>query len=565
MSEPTNSWDEAVEAAYAGGDLSYKLQKHQRDDYDTWRVWNVERQTREHAAWIREIDALYDNLWVDEWGRRRGKTARWLITDVEEMLRRPGCRGMIATPMQKSIGGIIVPLTKLLFKDAPPGYFPRYVGSKDADHQGLYIDAADSFCKLIGLDKHPDATRGEFLDFCHITEAAFVKGLYELITGVINPQFRHRPWAWLAMESSTAKVPDCDFNREFREDAKLRGCYRKYTIRDSPLTEEEIDKEERRSGGRHSAQCRRELYCEEVRDEEEMIVPEFDAPSNERPFTAHVVDPALWTMPKYALGHVGYDPGTTDPHGQVGIYFDWLKQCIVVQWAWAKSNASTGEVVRITQEFEQMFWGTKHREPGQRVRELSILDAITTGSGKVWEAPAPALTFWDEGEWTLKPNPYSRISDIDNQFVIDLNVDHGMGLRKALKGPGSKDADTEHLRTLFGARPVKIVILKNGHTDKLIEQLRSGMWNTDENGHRTDWQRTKTLGHCDCIAALKYVVRDVLWNRNPNAPAHVLDPNVPDFYVPQDIRERARGQQQVNPAYGGRGRHAFAGRNGSFR
>ena len=559
------STEELAAHCYEMGDLRYKLQKHQRDDYAEFRKWNGDRQASDHFAWIREIDALYDNLWVDECGRRHGKTVKWLITDVEEMIRRPGCRGLIATPMQKSIGGIIVPLTKVIFKDAPPGYFPKYVGSKDADHQALYIEATDSLCKLVGLDKHPDATRGQFLDFCHVTEAAFVKGLYELVTGVIMPQFRFRPWAWLAMESSTAKAPDCDFNREFREDAKLRGTYRLHPITDNTsLTEVEIDKEERRSGGKHSAQCRRELYCEEVRDEEEMIVPEFDAPTTERPFTAHVVDPALWTTPQFALGHVGYDPGTTDPHGQVGLYFDWLLQCIVVQWSWAKSNASTGEVVRVTQDFEQESWGTKHREPGERKRELSIRDAITTGHGKVWEAPKQALTYWDEGDYSLKPNPYSRISDIDNQFVLDLNVDHGMGLRKAEKGPGSKEADTEHLRTLFAARPVKIVILKNGHTDKLIEQLRSGMWNTDENGHRTDWQRTKTLGHCDAIAALKYVVRDVKWTRNPNPPAHVLDPNTPDMHVPNDIRDRARVKSL--DAFGGRGRHAFSTRrNGSYR
>lgn len=552
------STEELMAEQFKAGMLRHKLQAHQREDYDAFRIWNEERQMPDRVRHDAEIGGLFDNMWMDECGRRHGKSVRWLITDLEELIRRPGCRGMIATPLQDSIGGIIVPLTKLLFGDAPKGYFPKHYTSRGSEGHGLYIEATDSWCKLVGLDKHPDKTRGQFLDFCHITEAAFVKGLDELVTAVIMPQFRFRPWAWLALESSTAKAPDCDFNRVYREDAKLRGTYRKHGIRDNTsLTPDEIEKEYRRSGGRGSARARRELDCEEVRDEEEMIVPEFDAPTTERPFTVHVVDPSDWPVPKYALGHVGYDPGTTDPHGQVGLYFDWLRQCIVVQWSWAKSNASTGEVVSVTQNYEQEFWGTAHREPGQRVRELSIQDAMTTGHGKVWDAPPAALAFWDEGEYTLKPNPYSRISDIDNQFVIDLNVDYGMNLRKALKGPGSKDADTEHLRTLFKARPAKIVVLKNGRTDKLIEQLRSGMWNTDENGHRTDWQRTKTLGHCDCIAALKYVVRDVLWTRNPNPPAHVLDPNLPDYHVPQRIRDQARGQQ-VTQAYGARGRHAFA-------
>lgn len=540
--------------------LSHLLHDHQVEDYRSFHAWNVQRQTPEHRDWIRSVNALYDNLWVDECGRRHGKTARDLILDVEMMLRMPGARGLIATPLAKSIGGIIVPLTKILFRDAPAGYFPRYVRSHGPDGPGLYIDATDSYCKLIGLDKNPDATRGEYLDFAHVSEAGFVKGLYELVTAVLMPQFRYRPWAWLAMETSTAKVADCEFNVEFREDAQLRGTYRTHTIRDnSSLSELDIDQEERRSGGAGSAQCQRELYCELTRDPDDMIVPEFDAPTKERPFTLHVIDPELYVRPRYALCHVGFDPGTTDPHGLVWFHFNWLAQCIVVEAAWARSNASTGTIAATVQEYEQRLWGTAHRAPGERVRELSIKDALKTGDGKVWEIENDnTLTYWDQGEYSLKPNPYSRVSDIDNQFVLDMNTDHGMGVRKAEKGPGTKEADTEHLRVLFGALPVKIVILKNGLTEPLIMQLRSGEWNTDETGHRTDWKRTKTLGHCDCIAALKYAVRDVLWTRNPNKPAFV-DPNQQDFHVPDEIRGAARGTNAAN-VWGGRGRHSFPAR-----
>jgi hypothetical protein len=537
--------------AYASGNMEMVLQPHQRQDWNDWDRWNIERQTPEHMKWVEEIGALFDNLWLDECGRRHGKTVKWLAADLREMIRRPGARGMIATPMQKSIGGIIVPLTKIIFADAPPEYFPRHVRSKDADHEGLFVEATDSFCKLVGLDRHPDASRGEFLDFCHISEAAFVKGLEELVTAVIMPQFRFRPWGWLGLESSTSKAPDSDFNRIFRADAKLRGAYRMRTIRDNTsLTEEEIRTEERRSGGRHSVVCRRELYCEEIRDPDDMVVPEFDE-------MAHVVDVAEWPMPKYALAHVGFDPGTTDPFGAVWGYFDWSRQCFVVQASWAKANASTGEVVRTSHAFESQFWGTGHREAGSHKRELSIVDATQTGKGTVWESPEDALTYWDEGEWTLKPNPYSRISDIENRFVLDLNADYGMNVQKALKGPGSRDADTEHLRMLFGTRPIKIAILCNGHTEQLIAQLRSGTWNTDENNHRTDWDRSKALGHLDCVAALKYLVRDIKWQRNPNIPSTVVDARHPDVHMPTEIRERAVGIQ-VSQTYGGRGHHTFA-------
>lgn len=544
----TQDTQSLIASSYERGDLSYKLQRHQIADYLDFLDWNAERQTPEHRAWVKEIDALYDNLWVDECGRRHGKTARALLLAVGEMLRRPGSRGLIATPLAKAIGGIIVPLTKILFRDAPEGYFPRYVRSHGADGPGLLVEATGSYCKLIGLDKNPDATRGEYLDFAVISEAGFVKGLYELVTSVLMPQFRYRAHAWLLMETSTAKVADCEFNAEFREDAKLRGAYRLHPITDNTsLSPDELDQEERRSGGKTSAQCRRELYCELTRDPDDMIVPEFDE-------AVHVIDPRQYTRPKYAHCHVGFDPGTTDPHGLVWFHFNWELQCIVVEAAWARSNASTGTIAATVQEFEQKLWGTQHRAPGERKRELSIADAILTGDAKAWDAPPEALTYWHPGEYSLKANPYSRVSDIDNQFVLDMNTDHGMNVRKAEKGPGTKEADTEHLRVLFGARPVKVRILKNGDTEPLIMQLRSGEWNTDETGHRTDWKRTKTLGHCDCIAGLKYAVRDVLWTRNPNKPA-IVDPRELDHHVPHDIRDRARPQQ--TQAYGGRGQHTY--------
>jgi hypothetical protein len=540
---------EAEAIAYRGGALRHLLQRHQLDDYDDFRAWNERRQEPDYRDEIRSLDALWDNLWIDECGRRHGKSARALVTSIEEMIRLPGARGMIATPLQKSIGGIIVPLTKILFRAAPEGYFPRFVRSHGPDGPGLIVDATGSYCKLIGLDKNPDATRGEYLDFAVISEAAFVSGLHELVTGVLMPQFRHRVHAWLLMETSTAKVKDCEFNSDFREDAKLRGAYRLHPITDNTaLSAADIDQEERRSGGKGSAQCQRELYCELTRDPDDMVVPEFAE-------DVHVVDPADWPMPPYAIAHVGLDPGITDPFGMVHLYFDWLRQCIVVQAAWCKRNASTGEVARTTHETERRLWGTSHRDAGARVRELAIATAELTGDGKVWAPPEGALTYWHNDEWSLKPNPYSRVSDIANRFVLDMNVDYGLGVRPADKSPGSKEADTEHLRTLFEARPVKIVILDNGLTEPLIQQLRSGEWNTDETGHRTDWKRTKTLGHLDAIAALKYVVRDVLWTRNPNRPG-LVDTNRQDVRVPDEIRAGARATP--NEAYGGRGRHTFA-------
>lgn len=518
---------EETHELYRAGELSWILQRHQLEDYQTFRVWNGERQTPQHQAWVEGIGALYDNMWVDECGRRFGKTVKWLVADYEEAIRRPGCRGLIATPLRKSIGGIIVPLTKILFRDAPEGYFPHYRSTHGADHECLYIEATDSTITLVGLDKHPDATRGQFLDFAHISEAAFVRGLHELVTAVLMPQFRNRPWAWVALESSTAKVIDCDFNTEFVADAQKRGTYRLKTIRDNPyLSDDEIRREERRSGGKDSAGCRRELYCEKVRDADDMLVPEYDE-------AVHVVEAYDWPMPTYALAYVGMDPGVTDPFGLVGGYVHWERGVFVVQYGWQSSNASTPVIAERIRAFEQLCWGSTRREGEPTRREMTIKDALWNTAGKVWEPVRDALTWWNEETYSLEANPYVRTSDIDSRLLLDLHTDHGLAVRKAEKGPGSADANLQHLRMLFHTG--KIVVLKNEHTEGLRAQLRSGTWNTDDEGYRTDWVRSKALGHCDTLAALMYVARDLNFRRNPNRPAlvdvHAADKHVPDEMV----------------------------------
>lgn len=542
--QPTNIREldvlQKVHAMFALGRLDFILREYQVSDYRDFRRWNVMRQMPGYQAIVEAQGALYDNLWLDECGRRYGKTVQWLVRDVEEAIRRPGCRGLIACAFQKNIGEIIVPLTKVLFKDAPPGYFPEYHSTKGAEHECLYVPATDSIIKLVGIDKHPDATRGQFLDFAHISEGAFVKGLEELVTATIMPQFIGRPHAWIGIESSTARVSDCDFNRVFRVDAQLRDCYRKHTIRDnSTLSEEEIAKEERRCGGKDSVVAQRELYCVESRDPDDMIVPEFDE-------SFHVVDPADWPMPTYALAGVGLDPGVTDPCGLVFGYMDWARQTLVIQSAWQRGNASTGEVASVVRATELDLWGSEHKEPGEKGRDTKLPSAEFTGAGKLWVPPQGALTYWEENSKTLRPSPFMRVSDIENRFILDLNQDHALNVQKAEKGPGSADADLQHLRMMFQWKSKtgfpRIVILKNGRTEHLIAQLRSGMWNTDENGHRTDWMRSKQLGHCDCLAALKYLARSLVTykNRNPNRPA-VLDIHDSEVHIPTKLREEVRG------------------------
>lgn len=541
---------------YREGNLAWKVPEHLVEMNDAFEAWNVERQTRPYLDWCSSINAQHDNLWLLRAARRVRKTSWSLIKGYEACVRRrlaaphaESPRGMVAIPVQKKIGGVLVPLTEVIFGDAPPGYFPEHRSTGHGEHEHLYIPAINGIIRLVGVDDHPRALAGSFLDFFIGTEIGFAKsGFHKTYCDIIQLQMQKRPWAFSLIESSEPEIIDHDFNVHFRPDAEIRKCFWSFTIRDNTtLTEDEINDEIRRSGGMESASCKRELFNIQEADPETKVLKHFDE-------AVHVVDPADHPMPEFALAHEGFDPGTTDPLGYVQLYFDYRAQQIVIHFAFMKAGMSTGELVdTVVRPQERAAWGTALEEPEKRkqmrdenlpVLLMSIANAEPTPGGKIWNAPEGSLTYWDPTNWTLKPNPFSRISDTHARFIIDLNKDYGLAVRAAEKEPGSAEADLEYLDELFrlrheDGRPL-IVILNNGQTVQLIQQCRSGRWKMRDEVHKMDWARSKLLGHLDCIAALKYVVRDVKWKRDPRPPI-AIDINAPNTFVPERIKSKMRG------------------------
>lgn len=547
---------------YRAGDLSWKLADHHVPLNDAFEKWNVERQTRSYLDWCKHNNAQFDNMYLLRCARRTRKTSWSLAKGYEAAVRHynavkagerrgasPSARGMVAIPVQKKIGGVLVPLTEVIFADAPEGWFPEHRGSGGGEHEHLYIPAVDARIRLVGINEHPRALAGSYLDFFIGTEIGFAEpGFHETYTNIIQLQFQKRPWAFSIIESSEPEILDHDFNLKFKPDAQLRGCFVSMTIYDNTtLTEEEIEDEIRRTGGPDAAATKRELLNIAEPDPETQVIKHFDE-------SVHVVDPADYPMPEFALAYEGYDPGTSDPLGYVALYFDYLRQQIVFQYAYMKAGMSTGELVDdIVRPTERRLWGTEleELEKRQKKRDESlpvilqrIAGAEETPGGKVWAAPPGTLTYWDPNTWTLRANPVARVSDTHARFIIDLNRDYGLAVRPAEKEDGSAEADLEYLDELFrrrhpDGRPL-IVILNNGETVQLIQQLRSGRWKTRDDVHKVDWQRSKLLGHLDCLAAAKYVVRDVKWKRDPRPP-EFRDLNQPNIYVPERIKQKMRG------------------------
>lgn len=517
------------------GDLRFLLLPHQDQIWADFWAWNEQRQTEAHKERNRAKGGRYHRIWVDEWGRRVGKTSLALIRAQRENIRRPEARGMIFTPKQKNIGGIIVPLARVLFASAPAGsgLAPVYRATIGGEHECLLTPATGSVCKLVGVDLHPDATRGQWLDYCIGTETAFVKGLTGLWRGTIAPQFRGRPWGWGVFESSTAKQPDCEFNTEFREDALVREFdppelehpvgggrdeleerrhpYRLRTLDDhTTLTPEERKEAIDDCGGEDTPDAKRELWCIEVRDPKGTVIPEFDAPTRDRPHTRHVI-PAGSPLPRYARCYVGMDQGySQDPLGLVFAVHDFERNKLIFIADHQELNMGLRAVAEKLREVEGRLWWTIHRLPGQAGPMIDIRDVVRTKVDKLaLETPEPALTYWHEEQF--KPNPYKRVSDVAPQMIGDLAKEYAINFETTAKD--DPEAARNQFRLLFTDDRIEIWDC----CEHLIKQCRSGMWNEK----RTDYERTPTLGHLDCMQAAIYLTRNVDWRQNPYPPARI--------------------------------------------
>lgn len=510
--------------------LSYKLDPHQLETDALFNEWNERRGTIEYEEEVVAAGAELDDVWVEEIGRRFGKTAKWIIKLTVIALLRPGAVLLYGTAYQKDITEIIVPLANLLLADGPDDMRPVYQSSKKGQNEGLYFPNG-SVIKLGGLDTHPEAFRGRFSDGIVLSEAGFMKGLKNLLQSVLLPQFQRRPWAFCVLESSTSKELDHDFLQYCVPDAKLRGAYIMRTLDDNlVITEREKAKAIRQAGGRGSTNCEREYYCVQTRDPVGVVIPEFDA-------KVHVRE---MDKPAYYVAMTAADPGMQDLFGQVWGYWDFDAACAVVNASWCARNASTRRVAAVNAMFEWRLYGAQCPKTFEAVplkTEGRVIGWEELLRGEKWSGDARRLAaqarlkdrlpaewsinhpstqsvFWDGVKFVQ--NPYRRVSDIEKRLMADLDAEFGY-----LFFPTAKDDAEAQVNVVRNAIATgKLVFTPDA--GPVIDHVNYARWNE----RRTDWERHAVHGHYDCIyaeslvktargdvAIRDVVVGDMAWTR----------------------------------------------------
>lgn len=345
-------------------------------------------------------------------------------------------------------------MIKPIFKKIFAAYKPKY-RPKWNGLEAAYVFPNGSMIHVAGVNNgHEDDLRGTDADLAIVDEAAFVDNLTYLTESVLVPQLINTGGK-LVMSSSSPLTPAHEF-AEYIQQAKLGGYYSNFDIHQADYSSELVAEFCKEAGGAKSTTWRREYLNELIVDTEFSIIPEMAGYNYARgPVSEH-----------YDLLHKynAMDLGVRDLNVNLFAYYDFERAKLVIERELVMSGP-------------EMTTPKLHAEIEKIEKEL-----------------------WQGKE------PYKRIADNNNPLLLlDLGSIHNMFFHST-----SKDA----LHAMVNAVRVWIAqgrIEIDSSCRVLIDSLKYGIWNDN----RSEFSRSKTLGHYDAVAALMYLVRNIDEATNP--------------------------------------------------
>lgn len=340
---------------------------------------------------------------------------------------------------------------------------PDHLRPKWKESKKKFIFSNGSEIQLIGLDRKPNGGRGNYCDLYIFDEAAFIKNVSYIYSSVVIPMTMYREGARVIMISTPPKSPDHDF-KDFIVKAKKENAYVELDIYKNPMVDEAMIRE-------YKKECltetdwQREYMCQLVTDQTLAIVPEMAGYNYTRgPKDEH-----------YAVYHKynAMDLGVRDLNVNLYAYYDFKRAKLVIE---AESSMSGPE----------MTTPKLHKAISDKEREL----------------------------WGDKPVVYRRVADNNNPLLLlDLDSIHGLYFHSTNKD--DLHAMVNEMRVWFAEGRIEI----DESCQLLIGSLLYGIWNEK----RSEFARSKVLGHYDALAALMYLVRNIDQSTNPIKPKPAFD------------------------------------------
>lgn len=409
---------------------------------------------------------------VQTWllARRSGKSYALLVFAIEQCMKQPNSIVKYVAPTKLQITTILRDIIKQILKDCPEDIKPSF-----SQRDYTYYFKNGSEIQLAGAESgHYIKLRGGSSHIAIVDEAQDVTDLKDVIRSVLLPTTLTTNGKVL-LSGTPPKNPDHDFVY-YIEEAELKGSLIRKTVEDNPrLTKEQVALFIEEVGGRNSEECRRELFCELIKDVSTSVIPEF---------TKEIQEAVIkeWPRPPFFDAYVSMDFGAIDLTGLLFGYYDFRSAKIIIE-------------DELCLDFT---------EANMNLDKLATL--IKEKEAKLWYNPIS----------NEQKKPYLRLSDLDYIVMKELAIKSANTITFVPTKKDDKEAAINNLRALIGSK--KLII--HPRCVNLIRHLDNVKWSSAKNKHT--FARSPDNGHYDLVDACVYLVRNVLFSKNPYPPTYDL-------------------------------------------
>jgi len=411
--------------------------------------------------------------------RRYGKDSVVLTYCSEEAIKHKGLIIRYGAPTIKQAYEISEFIMTKIYKYDPPSR-PAY-----RDKGGYWEWSNGSKMYLFGGKDRVEVEKGRGVE-AHIivlSEFGFFKYRPDyLITDVLGPQLDTTGGQLIIVSTVPEDITHVyiDHLKHATKDKRIFEWTIRESLRSGSRTVKQLKKIIKRCGGIKSDSFQREYLCKLIPSQGRLIIPEAQ---NEE----------LWVgsqkRPEYYDGYEVADLGLRD-HTSVDFgYLDFKQARLIIEDELWFNYKSTKEVVN--------RWRAKSKE--------------------------------------VKYDKPRRIADNEQQQLTDMSRDHNWQVSPVIKrknqqtGQNFLDSIINGLR--IGIGDGKVLIDKD-KCPNLYAQLKYGIWNE----RRTDFERSKEMGHWDAGMSLCYMFDNINWGKNPfpvlpvgvSLETHYIDPSVYD-------------------------------------
>lgn len=415
-------------------------------------------------------EKIYDSFYASDnytttllISRQTGKSFLLCLLAIEICLRKPNAIVKYACPKQKMVKTILKPIMRQLLEDCPEELMPEY-----KENDKLYVFPNGSEIQMAGTDnQNYDNIRGGKSDLWIVDEAGFCTDLDKVVFSVLSPTTLTTDGRGILASTPDPDAPEHPFIKQFVEPAKMDGRLFKYTIYDNPL----LDEAKRQAiinqypGGIKNPKFKAEYLCELERSYENTVIPEFDDP------TEKIIVTDQYTRPPYFDTYESMDIGGKDFTVVLFAYYDFRKNTVVIEDEYVlKEKQNSTKIKAAIQSYEERLWGEK-----------------------------PV---------------YLRFADNNNIILLNDLIQHGLNFIPTRKD--NKEAAINDVRI----RIMNYQIIIHPRCKTLIYHLKHATWArkgekaTNPTSYKT-FARSADGGHFDAVDALIYLIRNVIYGKNP--------------------------------------------------